>query len=149
MTSNGGYPLDQNVYQAVKGMTAGEAATRDGGVIVICASCRDGHGGEGFFKALRDAPSPEALLERILAVPRNATGPDQWEVQILARILRRNRVVVVTRDCDHAMLAAMGLAAASTLDEGLEKATAIAGAGSKIAVIPDGVSVVVERQDRT
>ena len=145
VTSNGGHPLDQNVYQAVKGMTAGEAAAREGGVIVICAACGDGHGGEGFFRTLSGAPSPRALLDRILAVPRTATEPDQWEAQILARVLCRNRVVVVTRDCDHAMLRAMGLEAASSLPEALDLATKWTGPDSKIAVIPDGVSVAVRR----
>ena len=48
ITSNGGYPLDQNIYQAVKGMSAAEATCRKGGVIIICAACNDGHGGEDF-----------------------------------------------------------------------------------------------------
>lgn len=146
VTSNGGHPLDQNVYQAVKGMTAGEAAAREGGVIVICAACGDGHGGEGFFRALSGASSPRALLDRILAVPRTATEPDQWEVQILARVLCHHRVVVVTRDCDHALLRAMGLDAASSLPEALELATKWTGPNAKIAVIPDGVSVAVRRR---
>ena len=142
VTSNGGHPLDQNVYQAVKGMTAGEAAVREGGAIVLCAACGDGHGGESFYRMLSEAKSPQELLGRILAVPRTATAPDQWEVQILARILCRNRVVIVTRDCDHAMLHAMGLEAASTLEEGIALATAATGPASKIAVIPDGVSTI-------
>lgn len=144
ITSNGGYPLDQNVYQSVKGMTAAEAVCRDGGVIVMCASCADGAGGEGFRKMLSEAKSPRELLEQIARVPRNATVPDQWEVQILARILDRHPVIVVTTDCDHAMLNAMHLETASTLDEAIVRATAITGAGSRIAVIQDGVSVIAE-----
>lgn len=50
ITTNGGYPLDQNIYQAVKGMTAGEALCREDGVIIMIASCCDGHGGESFYK---------------------------------------------------------------------------------------------------
>ena len=145
VTSNGGHPLDQNVYQAVKGMTAGEAACREGGAIVLCAACGDGHGGEGFFRMLSEAESPDALLRRIEAVPRDRTEPDQWQVQILARVMRRRRVIVVTRDCDHAMLRSMGLGAASTLEDGIARACAAAGPGARIAAIPDGVSVVVER----
>lgn len=145
VTSNGGYPLDQNVYQTVKGMTAGEAAAREGGVIVICSSCADGHGGEAFRRMLRDAESPRALLDRILAVPRDRTEPDQWQVQILARILCRNRVVVVSRDCDPALLREMGLETAPGLEEGIALAERIAGRDARIAVVPDGVGVVVGR----
>ena len=144
VTSNGGHPLDQNVYQSVKGMTAGEAAAREGGAIVLCAACGDGHGGEGFLRMLSEASSPRALLDRILAVPRDRTEPDQWQVQILARILCRNRVVLVTRDCEHRMLRAMGLVPASTLEEGIALATSLTSPDARIAVIPDGVSAIVE-----
>lgn len=146
VTSNGGHPLDQNVYQSVKGMTAGEAVCRDGGVVVISAACGDGHGGESFFRMLSEARSPEALTEEFLKVPAERTKPDQWEAQILARILSRRRVVAVTRDCDHALLKAMGLTPASDLREALEIATAMTSPTAKIAVIPDGVSVVAAKR---
>ena len=146
VTSNGGHPLDQNVYQSVKGMTAGEAVCRDGGVVVISAACGDGHGGESFFRMLSEAHSPEALTEEFLKVPAERTKPDQWEAQILARILSRRRVVAVTRDCDHALLKAMGLTPASDLREALEIATAMTSPTAKIAVIPDGVSVVAAKR---
>lgn len=145
ITSNGGYPLDQNVYQSVKGMTAAEAACRAGGVIIMCASCADGAGGESFRRNLTEAATPRALLDRIAQVPRDRTEPDQWEFQILARILDAHRVIVVTRDCDHAMLNAMHLDTASTLDEAIVQARGLVGDDAKISVIPDGVSVIVEK----
>lgn len=148
VTSNGGHPLDQNVYQAVKGMTAAEAVCRDGGVIVLCASCRDGHGGQGFFDMLSSASSPQELLRRISQVPRNATQPDQWEAQILARVLSRHPVILVSHDCDHSMLRAIGLKPAATLAEALDMATAMTHPDSKVAVIPDGVSVIAEPLSR-
>ncbi|MBP1588582.1 MAG: lactate racemization operon protein LarA, partial [Kiritimatiellae bacterium] len=113
-------------------------------VIILCAACGDGHGGEGFYKMLSETPSPRALLDRILAVPRTATEPDQWEAQILVRILCRNRVIMVTHDCDHAMLRAMGLDAASTLEEALAMAPEAMGPDSTVAAIPDGVSVIAQ-----
>ena len=146
ITSNGGYPLDQNVYQSVKGMTAAEAVCRDGGVIVMCTSCADGAGGESFRRNLSEASSPRELLDRIAKVPRDRTEPDQWEFQILARILDRHPVIVVTTDCDHGMLNEMHLRTASSLPEAIEMASAIAGADSRIAVIPDGVSVIAEKR---
>ena len=64
VTSNGGYPLDQNVYQSVKGMTAAEAVCRDGGVIVMVASCADGSGGESFYRNLAASPRPRPCWSR-------------------------------------------------------------------------------------
>ncbi len=149
VTGNGGYPLDQNLYQAVKGMTAAEAATRPGGVIVMAASCSDGAGGEAFRQALAETADPAELWHRILAIPRNRTRPDQWEYQILARILMHRHLILVTRDCDPSLLDEMHVPHAATLDEALQRATGIAGPEAKIAVIPDGVSAIVHRIPRT
>ena len=144
ITTNGGYPLDQNVYQSVKGMTAGEAACREGGVILLAASCSDGHGGEGFFRMLKEMRSPQELLDRFSAVGRNETVPDQWEAQILARIMAKHHVILVTHDCPHSLLEEMHLRAASSMEEALRLAETLTGKDSTISVIPDGVSVIVE-----
>ena len=146
ITSNGGYPLDQNVYQAVKGMTAGERIVPEGGVIILCASCQDGHGGEAFYRELA-GNSPAELLKKVAGIPGDKTRPDQWEYQILARILSKRKVILVTKDCPHKMLQEMHLLTASSLDEALSLAFTLSpeGAESKVAVIPDGVSVIAER----
>ena len=142
ITTNGGYPLDMNVYQSVKGMTAAETVCRKGGVIIMAAGCSDGHGGESFFKALAEAPSPEAILEQTARTPRNATIPDQWQYQILARILKDHKVIMYAPECPAEMLHAMKLETAATPDEALEKAFACCGKNAKVAVIPEGVSVI-------
>ena len=146
ITSNGGYPLDQNVYQSVKGMTAAEAVCRENGVIIIAAACNDGHGGEAFFRVLSEAQSPEKLLESIASIPRNKTTPDQWQYQILARIQSHFRVIVVTRDCSYEMLRKMKLETASSVEEALEMAYEKLPAEAKTAVIPDGVSVIAQKK---
>ena len=146
ITGNGGYPLDQNVYQSVKGMTSGEAVCRENGVIIMVASCADGHGGEAFCRTLTRASSPAGLLAQLAGIPRDKTEPDQWEYQILCRILSKFTVIMVTRDCDHRMLQDMHLQTASSINEALEKAFAITGKEAKVAVIPDGVSVIAAKQ---
>jgi nickel-dependent lactate racemase len=144
ITSNGGYPLDQNIYQSVKGMTAAEACCKEGGTIIMVASCSDGHGGEGFYRGLSEAASPQALLQRVLRVPQDETLPDQWEYQILARILSTHRVILVTGLCDPRIIRAMHMEHASTLQEAVDRALAEAGPDAGVTVIPDGVGVIVE-----
>lgn len=144
ITTNGGYPLDQNIYQAVKGMTAAEASTKPKGVIIMIAACNDGHGGESLYENLKQASSPRALLDRIAKVPRNETIPDQWEMQILARVLDQFTVIVVTDQCDPQMLRDMHMEHAYTFEEAMTKAKQIKGEDATITVIPDGVSVVVK-----
>jgi len=145
ITGNGGYPLDQNVYQAVKGMTSGETVCREGGVIIMAAACSDGHGGESFYRQLRDAASPAELLRQIEAVPQDQTVADQWEVQILARILSRHKVIMICDPTQAAMIREMGMEYAADLPAAIEQATRLTAPDAKIAVIPDGVAVIAEK----
>ncbi|AOY75223.1 nickel-dependent lactate racemase [Clostridium formicaceticum] len=144
ITSNGGYPLDQNIYQAVKGMTAAEACCKEGAVIIMIAACNDGHGGESFYRNMEEAVSPKEVLEKVLKVPMEKTAPDQWEFQILARILNQYKVIMVTDMCDPQMIKNMHMEQADTFEEALVRAYAIKGKDAKVTVIPDGVSVILE-----
>lgn len=143
ISTNGGYPLDQNIYQSVKGMTAAEATCKEGGVIIMVAACNDGHGGEGFYNSLVSVSSPQEFLDKVSKVPRGETAPDQWESQILARILSTHTVIMVTDMCDPQIIKNIHMQHASTVSEALTKAYAIMGKDAKVAVIPDGVSVIV------
>jgi nickel-dependent lactate racemase len=93
LTTNSGFPLDQNLYQAVKGMSAAARVVKPGGTIVCAAACADGlpsHGSYG--QVLASQPSPEKLLEMINA-PGYST-PDQWQVQIQAQVQMKAAVLV-------------------------------------------------------
>ena len=142
ITSNGGAPLDQNLYQCVKGMTAAEATCNPGGVIIDCVECADGHGGQSFYESLRDCESAEAFYAKCLATPQDRTIPDQWEAQILARIIRGFTVIVVSRPEMRTMVEEMKMRYAASLDEALAMARAL---GQKsLTVIPNGISVIVK-----
>ncbi|MBR0520632.1 MAG: lactate racemization operon protein LarA, partial [Spirochaetales bacterium] len=143
ISTNGGYPLDQNIYQSVKGMTAAEATVRQGGVIIMVASCNDGHGGESFFRQISDASSLEKAMDQILARGRNETIPDQWEAQILLRILMKARVILVSQALDE-MVKAMHMIPAHDIKSAMDMARDIIGRTDvSVNAIPDGVSVMV------
>jgi nickel-dependent lactate racemase len=90
VTTNGGYPLDQNLYQTVKGLSAGAQIVRDGGYILTAARCDDGFPAHGNFKKLLvEHPTPRAILDTVLAPGFSMF--DQWEAQMLAMILVRAR----------------------------------------------------------
>ncbi len=144
ITSNGGYPLDQNIYQTVKGMSAAEATCKKGGVIIICSACNDGHGGEAFYDWFANASGPQEILDKIMAIDACSTIADQWEAQILARIQIKHKVIIVTDQCDHNLIERMHMRAASSLQEALAMAEHLAGKDAKITVVPDGVSVIVK-----
>lgn len=145
ISTNGGYPLDQNMYQSVKGMTAAEAASKEGGILIMVSDCGDGHGGEGFYNALKDCESPKALMEEILKVPQDETKPDQWEYQIQSRILIHHKVIYVMCEKYRSMAREMGFETAADVNEALQTALKEKGRDAHIAVIPDGVSVMVKR----
>jgi nickel-dependent lactate racemase len=85
ITTNSGYPLDQNLYQAVKGMSAASQVVRQGGKIIMVAACEDGLPDHGSYAALlAEAGSPGAVLEMI-SQP-GFSVQDQWQVQIQAQI---------------------------------------------------------------
>ena len=143
ITSNGGYPLDQNIYQAVKGMTSAEACVRQGGVIIIAAACEDGHGGEAFYRWFAESKTSREVTDRIAAIAQKDTLPDQWEAQILARILNKCSVILVTDRCSPQVVRGMHLLHAPDMDTALTMARKQVGEKADIVVIPDGVSVIV------
>jgi nickel-dependent lactate racemase len=90
VTTNGGYPLDQNLYQAVKGMSAAAQIVSDGGYILAASRCNDGFPAHGNFrKLLFEHGSPRAILDTVLAP--GFLLFDQWEAQMLAMILLKAR----------------------------------------------------------
>ena len=149
ITSNGGYPLDQNIYQSVKGMSAAEATCKEGGVIIICSACNDGHGGEDFYHWFSEASGPNEVMGKIMSIDAASTIADQWEAQILARIQLKHTVIIVTDQCDHKLIQNMHMLAANTLEEALGIAEKLVGKNASITVIPDGVSVIVKYPEKT
>lgn len=142
VTTNGGYPLDQNIYQAVKGMVTAESASKQGDVIIQIAGLKDGTGGMGFYKNLAESKSPQQFLDHVAKKDRNQTIPDQWESQVLARILSHRHVIMVSDLIEPDIVTNMHMEHAKTFDEALERAYAIKGKDAKVVVIPDGLAVI-------
>ena len=119
IVSNAGYPLDRNLYQANKGIVSASRVTRRGGVIILLAECRDGVGHEHFRELLSMSKNPEEILKYI---EKNEPLRDQDEAQLLAQVLLKNKVIVVTKGIKHSVLEEMNLIPASTIEESLELA---------------------------
>jgi lactate racemase len=141
VTTNSGFPLDQNLYQAVKGMSAAFQVVRPGGTIICAAECRDGFPDHGSYReVLASAPSPQALLAQIQA--RTDTVPDQWQVQIQARIQSGSRVVMHTSHLSDADLAAAHLEQTSDISATVAEALAAGGPGARLCVLPEGPQTI-------
>ncbi|MPM58721.1 Lactate racemase [bioreactor metagenome] len=147
ITTNGGAPLDQNIYQCVKGMTAAEASAKPGGVIIQCAECLDGTGGDDFYHSLKDCPSAAALYEDFMRTAQAETIPDQWESQILARILMKHRVIMVSRPEMEQVVKDMKMEYAASLPEAVAQARGYVGGDASVTVIPNGIAVIVAERN--
>ncbi|MGI5884446.1 MAG: nickel-dependent lactate racemase [Candidatus Spyradocola sp.] len=144
LTTNGGYPLDQNLYQAVKGMTAAEATVRPGGVILMMASCSDGCGGEAFYRQIAGEADLNKTLAQFRVCRPEETEPDQWQSQILIRVLQRATVLLLSEAPDE-LVRAMHMLPVHSPEEGLALAREILRTPHPSTVaIPDGVSVWVQ-----
>ncbi|MBR4767375.1 MAG: nickel-dependent lactate racemase, partial [Lachnospiraceae bacterium] len=144
VTTNGGYPLDQNIYQSVKGMTAAEAAVKEGGVIIMLSEAIDGHGGKSFYDTFRNEHDLCRLERSFLDRKPEETIVDQWQSQIFVRVLKKASVIFVS-SCDDALVRDMHMIPAKDPEEALEKAKAIVRKEDyRVTVIYDGVSVIVK-----
>lgn len=144
VTTNGGYPLDRDLYQAVKGMTVGEAVVRDGGVIIVASECRDGVGHPKFKGLVERGETPEEILETIRSP--GFFQVDQWEAQVLARVLTRCDVICVTAGVEPGTLESMHMIHSNTVDDALSLVMGRVGRDPEITVVPGGPSTIPQLQ---
>jgi lactate racemase len=141
VTSGAGHPLDQNLYQSVKGMSAASQVVKPGGTIVCAAECGDGFPDHGSYReVLTSAPSPQALVDLIAA--REKTVPDQWQVQIQARIQSKSRVIMHNSRLTPEELAEAHLGATNDISATVAEQVGAAGRGARVCVLPEGPQTI-------
>ena len=136
VTTNSGYPLDQNLYQAVKGMSAAARIVKPGGTIILACECREGvPANSSFDRMLRAASSPEEILLRLAA--GGVAQPEQWQAQIQALIQRRSRVLLYSSLPDDITRAAH-LMPCPDISAEVRRMSGVWSNGLRIAVLPQG-----------
>lgn len=145
ITSNGGFPLDQNLYQSPKAMATAEACAGEDGVIIMCCSCCDGMGGAHFGQLIQRG-TPDEIDRYLSSIPPEKTIPEQWCTQVCVRVLRKHPVILVTTFLNHDEVRKANMIPASTPDEALEIAYRLKGEQASVVVIPDGVSVLTVKE---
>ena len=134
VSTNGGHPLDRNLYQAVKGMSAADRIVRDGGVIVMAAACADGvPAGGAFARLLAEARTPRDLTGA-------TAGPelDRWQAQVLGRVLQRTEVQLYSEGLSDDVIRGALLAPVHDLGAAVRAALIRLGAAARVAVLPEG-----------
>ena len=136
VTTNSGYPLDLNLYQGVKGMSAGARIIKPGGTLILACECREGVPAHSpLDKLLRSASSPEEILTR-LATP-GFVRPEQWQAQIQALVQRKARVLIHSSLPDD-VVRACHLAPCPDLGAEVRRQLEAAGPEARLAVLPQG-----------
>jgi len=134
LSTNGGYPLDRNLYQAVKGMAAAERVLRPGGTIVMAAACADGTpDGSAFAAVLAEASSPD-----LLDCPTGPSRMDLWQAQVLGRILRRAQVWLHSDGLRDDEVRRAHARPVGDVDRAVGEALEAAGRDARLCVLPFG-----------
>lgn len=141
VTTNSGFPLDQNLYQSIKGMSAAAKIVRDGGVIVCAAECRDGLPDHGAYAdLLKRRSSPDELLEMVHEP--GFAEPDQWQIQVQSQIQKRASVLVKTSFLSPRALRAAHFEPIDDVSAAARSALRDAGAGARLCVLPRGPQTI-------
>ncbi|RMF92079.1 MAG: nickel-dependent lactate racemase [Nitrospinota bacterium] len=146
ITTNSGYPLDMNLYQTVKGVAVAEEILREPGTIIVASECSEGVGHGMFQKLLQESSSPQELLQKIRSVP--FYGDDQWQVQILARILEKSTVFLYSDTLSPEEIRACHFRPTPGIAEAVQQALADHGPRARIGVVPDGPLTVPYLKER-
>lgn len=145
ITSVGGYPLDQNLYQSPKAASTAQACAGEDGVIILVAGCADGLGGT-HFKELMLGGSVQQIHTRIMAIPDKETIPEQWCAQIFSEMLMKHKLILVTTNLDSDLIRKINMIPAGSVNEALAMAFSLKGPDASVVVIPDGVSVIAVKE---
>jgi lactate racemase len=141
ITTNSGHPLDLNLYQSVKGMRAAEPVVRQGGAIIIAASCWDGIPDHGLYgNLLREAKSPRELLDRISAP--GFLEQDQWQAHVQALVQLKADVYVRSDGLTDDQIRAALLEPCRKIEETVEELLRKFGRDASLCVMPEGPQTI-------
>jgi len=141
VTTNSGYPLDINLYQTVKGMSAAARIVRQGGIIIVAAECRDGIPDHGLFSKLLSEFSDSAKLLETICSP-GFSKQDQWQVQILAQIKQKAEIYIYTDKLTDEQINVAGIKRCNNIHALIESFRRKLGKNISICILPEGPQTV-------
>ncbi len=141
ITSNAGYPLDLNLYQAVKGMSVAARIVKEGGTVIVAADCWDGIPDYGEYKRLLfEAPGPAALLEKLRRPDCHVQ--DAWQAHIHARICRQTDVRLFSHNLTDEEIERAMLRPCHDIGAAVERLLRLHGRDISICVLPEGPQTI-------
>jgi len=141
VTTNSGYPLDQNLYQTIKGVSAAAQVVRHGGVIVCASECSDGIPSHGEYRQiLSERQTPAELLEMICTP--GYRRHDQWEVQVQTQIQQRAQVFLKAEGLTDSEIRAAHFSPVNDIGTSVREHLAKGGPNAQLCVLPEGPQTI-------
>ena len=136
VTTNSGYPLDLNLYQGVKGMSAGARVVKRGGMLILACECREGVPAKSHLdELLRSASNSEEIL--MMLATSGFARPEQWQAQIQSLIQRQARVLVYS-SLDETTVRKAHLEPCANISMTIRQRLGELGENARIAILPQG-----------
>jgi nickel-dependent lactate racemase len=142
ITTSAGYPLDATFYQSVKGMVAAEPIVKPGGTVILAAEISEGIGSPEFRRIFEENRSLDEFMDRIMG--GDYFRMDQWQLEEMAKVRRKARIVVVTRGLSPEQLSRLFVESAPTVEEAVADCLRRYGPDATIAVMPKGPYLVAD-----
>ena len=142
ITSSAGYPLDTTFYQSVKGMMAAVPIVKQGGSIILAASMTEGIGSDEFASLFKRHPNIDDFMQAIMSPDYFVM--DQWQLEMMAKVLRKAEVKVVTDGLSQETIKQLFVDSAESVETAVDEALRVHGQNASIAVIPRGPYVIPE-----
>ena len=142
ITTGAGYPLDATFYQSIKGMVAAEPVVKPGGTVILAAEISEGIGSPEFVQIFRENRSLDEFMHRIMET--DYFRMDQWQLEEMAKVSRKARIVVVTGGLTPEQLKELFVESAPSVEAAVAEALSQYGSEASIAVLPKGPYLIAE-----
>ncbi len=142
ITTNSGAPLDCNLYQTVKGMSAAYPVMKEGGIILIASKCFEGIGSKEFIEVMEKVDTPENFLKRIME--KEFFYPDQWCAQEIYQVMLKNPTWIYTEGVPEEKLKKYCFKPVKDIEKSIDELLNIFGKEARWAVVPDGPMVILK-----
>ncbi|NLK86877.1 MAG: nickel-dependent lactate racemase [Clostridiaceae bacterium] len=137
ITTPGGFPKDINLYQAQKALDNAKHAVRDGGIIILLASCTEGYGEAVFERWIREASSMDELVTKI----KSNFELGGHKAAAIALVEKKARVFIVS-DMAREMSEKLYMEPFDSMEEALDKAFEAMGPDARVLLMPHGGSTL-------
>ncbi len=141
VTTNSGAPLDCNLYQTVKGMSAVKPVLKENAPIIIASKCFEGIGSNEFIEVMEKVDTPENFLNRIMK--KEFFIPDQWCAQEIYQIIIKHPTYIYTDGVPEEKLKKYHFKPIKNIEQTIKEFLEKFGQKARWVVVPDGPMVIL------